>query len=389
VIRTVAGAWKRSDGGRGGWRWRWRWVRFRRLAGVPVADEPVAAEEVLVVAELALVEAETGRVVANGLETGQTWAAAVVRDHLAGITREAAGRLTRAPVAFRACAAVIIALAGFAFDAARHRAESAGANEAVAAIVADFADGAFSLAGDEAGSTVANEGVAAIVAGFAISSDLTAGDRGAETFDAFQGVATWAVTLVAARVSLARACSVAVSEVAEEIDAAFLGVGADSAFFEAEVNASADFIFAGKPVAASCAFAAAGCSFSTTWRGTDQARAEQTVAAILSDCALATFDLAFAADRNANAGFTCKTIGAVVNGFTGLLGESLYRSFSDKRNAKPGREPLQHAPARSSSPELPGKVIESTTIHCTPPVQLRTLRPRPFLIWGSKRLSAG
>jgi len=145
-----------------------------------VADETVAAEEVLVVAELALVQAKPGRVVANGLKAGQTRAAAVVGDHLARITREAAARLARAPVAFRACAAVIIAFAGLAFDAARHRAEPAGANEAIAAIVADFADGVFSLAGDDAGSACTDKTVAATTVNIAALAGNAAKERVAE-----------------------------------------------------------------------------------------------------------------------------------------------------------------------------------------------------------------
>jgi len=83
-------------------------------------------------------------------------------------------------VAFRACAAVIIAFAGLAFDAARHRAESAGANEAVAAIVADFADGVFSLAGDDAGSACTDKTVAATTVNIAALAGNAAKERVAE-----------------------------------------------------------------------------------------------------------------------------------------------------------------------------------------------------------------
>ena len=122
-----------------------------------VADQTVAAEEVLVVAELTLVEAETGRIVAHGLEAGQTRAAAVVGDHLARITREAAARLAGAPVAFGAFAAVVIALAGFAFDAAGYGAEAINAGKTVATGGRVFASRTLSCAVLRADAAQANQ----------------------------------------------------------------------------------------------------------------------------------------------------------------------------------------------------------------------------------------
>src|SRR5690349_11571154 len=103
-----------------------------------VAEEISAAEEVLVVAELAGVHAESRGIVADRFEAGQAGAAAMVGHHLARIARDAAARRAMPVVAGGTGAAISIRFAHFANDAAGNRAVTIQAFK-IAAAAAGFA----------------------------------------------------------------------------------------------------------------------------------------------------------------------------------------------------------------------------------------------------------